>query len=173
MKKVSNRFAVYLMGVALALVLAVPTALIATVEGQGGDPRNTKPDSTAKNSSPAPKTETPRKPATKADVVKARLIELINLCKAGRYAKVASYLRRGQPDNVCPSVKANTKNGYYFGKFTTQTHPASMQLPYEEVLIWEVYYRSAADTKGEVWGFQLVNGKYVLVDIDPIRQAPQ
>jgi len=116
---------------------------------------------------PSPKTETSRKPTTKAGVVKARLIELFNLCKAGRYSKVSSYLRRGQPDNVCPSVKANTKNGYYFGKFMTQTHPDG------EVVAWEVYYRGAADTKGEIWAFQLVNGKYVLVDIDPIRQAPQ
>ena len=106
---------------------------------------------------------------TKADVVKARLIELLNLCKAGRYSKAASYTKGGSVEEgmgggvkgICLGVKANTKNGYYFGKFMTQTHSDG------EVVAWEVYYRRA-DTKGEIWAFALQNGKYVLVDIDPI-----
>jgi len=163
MKQVSNQFALYVIGIALVLGLAVTT-----VAGQGGDPRNPKPGSTPKNSSPTPKTEAPRKPATKADLVKARLIELINLCKAGRYSKATSYFGRGSPQGDCPRAKANTKNGYYFGKFITQTHGDG-----SEVVAWEVYYRGGADPKGEIWAFAFLNGKYVLVDIDPIRPADQ
>ena len=152
---VSNQFAVYLMGVALALVLPITTA------GQGGDPRNPKPSPTP-NSSAAPETKASRKPMTKADVVKARLIELFNLCNAGRYSKVTSYVRPGAEESTCSLVKRNTKKGYSFGKFMTQTDS------YGEILIWEVYYRDA-DRRGEIWAFRLLNGKYVLIDIDPIR----
>jgi hypothetical protein len=104
---------------------------------------------------------------TKAEVVKGRLIELFNLCKAGRYSKAKSYIERGSAEGICPMVKANTKSGYYFGKFMTQTHDDG------EVVAWEVFYRGSADTKGEIWAFALLNGKYVLVDIDRIRTADQ
>ena len=160
MKNVSNQFMVYMMGFALALGLAVTT-----VAGQGGDPRNPKPSPTP-NSSSTPETTASRKPMTKAGVVKARLVELINLCKAGRYSKVTSYVRPKSEESTCSRVKANTKNGYYFGKFVTQTSDGV------EVVAWEVYYR-APDTKGEIYFFKLLNGKYVLVDIDPIRQSDQ
>jgi hypothetical protein len=48
----------------------------------------------------------------------------------------------------------------------------ALQVTRVEVVAWEVYYRGAADTKGEMWAFKLLNGKYVLVDIDRIREAP-
>jgi len=154
------------MALAALLVLALQVTLITTVEGQGGDPRNPKPSSPPNNTSPATKPVTSKKP-TKADVVKARLIELFNLCKSGRYSKVTSYVGPNAVDSTCAHIKEKTSNGYYFGKFMTKTDGDG------EVLAWEVYYRGVAEKKGENWFFRPLNGKYVLVDIDPIRESPE
>jgi hypothetical protein len=127
-------------------------------------------------------TPSTKKPTPKADVVKARLIELFDLCKSGRYSKVPSYLSRNnlwvnRVEDMCLEVTANTKDGYYFGKFMrgrldsrdrSQTNSDD-----GEGLAWEVYYRRAANTKGETWAFTLVNGKYVCIGNGPITQTPQ
>jgi len=137
-----------------------------TVEGQGGDPRNAAPPATSKKPTNRP---------SKADVIKARVIEVIDLCKTGKNSKAASYFDdQLEVDGECVNIKEETQNGYYFGKFKTATAKDG-----REAFGWEVYYRgvtlpngeiSYPRNKGDVWYFLFVNGKYVLADFDDIER---
>src|SRR5262249_43573326 len=166
MKNLNKKRLVYVTAVGAALVLALPMARIMTVEGQGGDPRNAAPPATSKKPTNRP---------SKADVIKARVIEVIDLCKTGKNSKAASYFDdQLEVDGECVNIKEETQNGYYFGKFKTATAKDG-----REAFGWEVYYRgvtlpngeiSYPRNKGDVWYFLFVNGKYVLADFDDIER---
>jgi len=69
------------MALAALLVLALPMRLITTVEGQGADPRNTKPNTNPKNISP------PRKPnAMPSSRPQNPNIELVKIIPPGSFA---------------------------------------------------------------------------------------
>ena len=95
---------------------------------------------------------------TKADLVKARLIELFDLCKADRYTEANSYIERKNAESICQEINAKIKDGYYFGKFIREKYDDGT-----EALGWEVFYRGATEPKSQGWGFKLLNGKYVLL----------
>src|SRR5215510_14098832 len=152
----------------LATGLLISLSASTLAPGQGGDPRNAAPPATSKKPTNRP---------SKADVIKARVTEVIDLCKTGKNSKAASYFdHQLEVDIECKNVKEKSQNGYYFGKFKTVIAKNG-----SEAFGWEVYYRGVTlpngeiaypRTKGDVWYFIFVNGKYVVADFDDIeRQA--
>ncbi|MEK6337436.1 MAG: energy transducer TonB [Acidobacteriota bacterium] len=125
----------------------------------------------------------------KEEVVKARLVELFDLCKAGKVSDAASYImyrgpdqsrsgkdvvrysdesEKREADGTCARIRkglAESPN-YSFGKFMSQTKGDG-----SEVVGWEVYFQQGPMKTGEIYAFTLLDGKYVLVDIDPISGA--
>lgn len=128
----------------------------------------------------------------KEEVVKARLVELFDLCKAGKNSEAASYMMYRGPDQsrrakdvvhyengesekrevdgTCAGIKRNLAESpsYDFGKFLSQTKGDG-----SEVVAWEVYFQQGPMKTGQIYAFSLLNGKYVLVDIDPISGQGQ
>lgn len=122
----------------------------------------------------------------KEEVVKARLVELFDLCKAGKVSDAANYIMYRGPDQsrsgkdvvhyndesekreveqTCGRIKKGLAESpdYSFGKFMSQTKGDG-----SEVVGWEVYFQQGPMKTGEIYAFTLLDGKYVLVDIDPI-----
>lgn len=126
-------------------------------------------------------------PGTKEEIVKARITELFDLCKAGKNSEAASYMmyrgpdqsRNGkdvvryengesekrQVDGTCAGIKTGLTESpsYDFGKFLSQ-----MKGDGSEVVAWEVYFQQGPMKTGQIYAFSLLNGKYVLVDVDPV-----
>lgn len=125
----------------------------------------------------------------KEEIVKARLTDLFDLCKADNKSEAAGYImyrgsdqsRSGKDvaryensadekqnvDRTCDEIKTNLaqSGGYDFGKFMTQAKSDG-----SEVVAWEVYFRQDSMKKGQIYGFTLLNNKYVLVDLDSINE---
>ena len=126
---------------------------------------------------------------TKEEVVKARLVELFDLCKAGKVSDAASYImyrgpdqsrsgkdvvrysdesEKREADETCARIKKGLEESpkYSFGKFMSQTKGDG-----SEVVGWEVYFQKGPMKTGEIYAFSLLDGKYVLVDIDSVSGA--
>jgi hypothetical protein len=105
--------------------------------------------------------------------VKARLLDLFGNCQKQNYSAAAEFFYyRGQPiktdevERECLPIKNSLDggNGYEFGNFLTQGAGDN------EVNAWEVYFISGAEKIGQIFAFQMINGEYRLVDIDPIPE---
>lgn len=98
---------------------------------------------------------------SREEVVKSRITELFDLCKAGKSSDAASYLKEPkEAEDVCRRITASLdrSDGYEFGKSMTQ----------RDIIAWEVYFKRGAERRGEMYAFAPVDDRYVLVDIDPI-----
>jgi hypothetical protein len=109
---------------------------------------------------------------SKEGQVKARLLDLFGSCQKQNFSAASEFFYyRGQPvkqeetERSCRKIKASLDegNGYEFGKFLTQGAGE------KEVAAWEVYFKRGAERMGQIFAFQMIDGKYRLVDIDPIR----
>jgi TonB family protein len=121
---------------------------------------------------------------TKEEIVKARITELFDLCKAGKNSEAASYmmyrgpdqsrsgkdvvryendLEKREVDGTCDGINKNREqsNDYEFARFRTQTKGDG-----SEVVAWEIYFQQGPMKAGTIYAFSLLDGKYVLVDVD-------
>jgi hypothetical protein len=117
----------------------------------------------------------------KEEASKKIISDLFDSCQAGKNAEVAELFSQITPDREkqrlkkdkfdysnpedqkridreCQGINGKYGKGYEFGKVLTQG----------EVVGWEVYPKGAAE--GQIFAFKLENGKYVLVDIDPVKR---
>jgi TonB family protein len=125
-------------------------------------------------------------PGTKEEIVKARIVELFDLCKAGKNDAAASYMMYRGPDqsrsgkdvmryenaqekseveSTCAGINKNREQSedYEFARFRTQTKGDG-----SEVVAWEIYFQQGPMKAGTIYAFTLLDGKYVLVDIDSL-----
>jgi len=121
---------------------------------------------------------------TKEEIVKARITELFDLCKAGKNSEAASYmmyrgpdqsrsgkdvvryendLEKREVDGTCDGINKNRSESaeYEFARFRTQTKGDG-----SEVVAWEIYFQQGPMKAGTIYAFTLLDGKYVLVDVD-------
>jgi hypothetical protein len=117
----------------------------------------------------------------KEDASKKIISDLFDSCQAGKNAEVAELFNQITPeqekqrlkkdkidysnpddkkkiDNQCQGLNSKYGKGYEFGKVLTQG----------EVVGREVYPKG--ENQGQIFAFKLENGKYVLVDIDPVKR---
>jgi TonB family protein len=127
-------------------------------------------------------------PGTKEEIVKARIVDLFDLCKAGKNSEAASYLMYRGPDQsrsgkdvvryenelekrevegTCAGINKNREQSedYEFARFRTQTKGDG-----SEVVAWEIYFQQGPMKAGTIYAFTLLDGKYVLVDIDSMSE---
>lgn len=120
----------------------------------------------------------------KEEIVKARITELFDLCKAGKSSEAASYmmyrgpdqsrsgkdvvryendLEKREVDGTCDGINKNREQTpeYEFARFRTQTKGDG-----SEVVAWEIYFQQGPMKTGQIYAFTLLDGKYVLVDVD-------
>ena len=125
---------------------------------------------------------------TKEEIVKARIIELFDLCKAGKNPDAARYimyrgpdqsrsgkdvvryendLEKREVDGTCAGINKNREQSddYEFARFRTQTKGDG-----SEVVAWEIYFQQGPMKAGTIYAFTLLDGKYVLVDVDSMRE---
>lgn len=116
---------------------------------------------------------------TKADRVKRRLLELIDLAKAGDWRKAADYVVYSGDDEkrrwkdvcnpedqeeargvgeVCGRTRAELGEGFEWGNFKTKSEGEG------EWCVWEVF--TGKEKKKRHYCFLLVKGKYAIGDID-------
>lgn len=125
---------------------------------------------------------------TKEEIVKARIVELFDLCKAGKNSEASSYLMYRGPDQsrsgkdvmryenelekrevegTCAGINKNREQSedYEFARFRTQTKGDG-----SEVVAWEIYFQQGPMKAGTIYAFTLLDGKYVLVDVDSMSE---
>lgn len=111
--------------------------------------------------------------STKEGQVKTRLLDLFGNCQQQNHSAAAEFFYyRGQPvkseeiEKSCQPIKNSLDdgNGYEFGNFLTQGAGE------KEVAAWEVYFKRGAEKIGQIFAFQLIDGKYRLVDINSIEE---
>jgi TonB family protein len=128
---------------------------------------------------------------TKEETVKARIIELFDLCQTGKNSEAASYmmyrgpdqsrsgkdvlryendLEKREVDETCAGINKNREQSsdYEFARFLTQ-----MKGDGSEVAAWEIYFQQGPMKAGTIYAFTLLNDKYVLVDIDSTSEQSQ
>lgn len=122
-------------------------------------------------------------PSEPAAIVKKRLLELFELCRADKYQQAASYIVYRGPDKerewkdvtrtsnpveqqavleACQRIKEYLldSDGYDFGHFSVQEESEGVWH------VWEVFFATRTGKKKRYFAFLKIMGQYALGDID-------